>query len=439
MTASAGCSPAGHPAKDVQFSPSSPAASPAAASALFPPAAADSPGSAAVLAAGHWTTLPPAPIPARANALGIWTGSQVIVWGGARGAQGDQLRSDGAAYTPATRTWMVLPAAPIDGRTGMVSVWTGHELFVWGGNDNAAQSSSFASDGAVYSPSDQQWRKLPPTPLTATQYPQAAFVDGLVIVVAITVPPPPRSFPPGAVAAAKISIAAYDPTKNAWTLLPALPSINGHHVTYVTAAANQGQLFVWQHWESSDGGVGIDRASYNPNTPGWSQDHAEASPPRNVPVTDAGHAGIDEAIPAGPNFLVPAAPLWCGGCPGPPPDLNPHGWLYSTADNTWTAIPGEPAGSEWVWTGASLLSVFGSGSGGGTQGVTPRGALAAWDPATNRWSRLPDPSFAAQPGDAVAVWAGDQLIEWGSMYPPAEPLTGNGTVVTQDVGLSLHG
>jgi hypothetical protein len=435
MTMSAACSPSGDGAKDVLFVPTSAPASPPAASALLPAAPAGSPASAALLAAGHWTTLPVAPIPARSNALGIWTGSQVIVWGGASGAQGDQLRSDGAAYTPSTRTWKVLSPAPISGRTGMVSVWTGQELFIWGGNDSTAQDSPFASDGAVYRPSDQQWRKLPPSPLTASQYPQAALVNGIVIVVGISVPPPPTTFQPGAVKASNVSAAAYDPNTNVWTLIPAMPSTDGHHVTYVTVAANERRLFVWQHWESGDGSFGIDRVSFDPATRAWQRDSAATNPPRDVP----GHAGIDEAIPAGPNFLVPAAPLWCGGCPGPPPDLAPHGWLYSIAGNTWTTIPEEPAGSHWVWTGAALLSVFGSGSGDGTQGVTPRGASAAWDPATNRWSRLPDPPFDAQLGDAVAVWAGDQLIEWGSMYPPAEPVTGAGTVTTKDVGVSLSG
>ena len=432
MGTSAACSPSGHAAKNVVFVPTSPPAAPPAASALLTPPA-DSPGSAAALAAGHWTTLPTAPIPARSNALGIWTGSQVIVWGGASGAKGDRLRSDGAAYTPATRNWNVLPPAPLDERTGMVSVWTGHELFVWGGNDNAADASAFASDGAVFTPSDQQWRKLPRSPLTANQYPQAALVNGIVVVVGIEVGPPPTTFAPGAVKASKVSAATYDPNTNAWALMPAMPSTDGHHVTYVTVAANKGRLFVWQHWESGGGDFGIDRVSYDPTTPGWKQDRDATNPPRDV----AGHAGIDEAIPAGSTFLVPAAPLWCGGCPGPAPDLAPHGWIYSIAKNVWAAVPQEPAGDTWVWTGASLLSVFGSGD--GTQGVTPRGATAVWDPATNQWSRLPDPPFDAQFGDAVAVWAGDQLIEWGSMYPATEPLTGASAVTTQNVGLSLSG
>jgi len=37
------------------------------------------------------------------------------------------------------------------------------------------------------------------------------------------------------------------------------------------------------------------------------------------------------------------------------------------------------------------------------------------------------------------VWAGDQLIEWGSMYPATELLTGASAVTTQNVGLSLSG
>ena len=39
--------------------------------------------SATQLVAGHWQTLPRAPIPARDQASVVWTGHELIVWGGA--------------------------------------------------------------------------------------------------------------------------------------------------------------------------------------------------------------------------------------------------------------------------------------------------------------------------------------------------------------------
>ena len=82
-----------------------------------------------------------------------WTGHQFLVWGGATGSNHDQLLADGAAYDPATQKWSTLPAAPISARSSMASVWTGSQLFIWGGytelTDNAQRATA---DGAMYDP-----------------------------------------------------------------------------------------------------------------------------------------------------------------------------------------------------------------------------------------------------------------------------------------------
>jgi hypothetical protein len=59
----------------------------------------------------------------------VWTGSEMIVWGGA-GATGFIL-GDGARYNPSTDSWMPIAAtgAPRE-RLGHVAVWTGAELIV---------------------------------------------------------------------------------------------------------------------------------------------------------------------------------------------------------------------------------------------------------------------------------------------------------------------
>ncbi len=58
------------------------------------------------LHAGHfgttpgWSRLPSAPIPSRSEYLAVWTGTEMIVWGG---YNGDTNYGDGAAYDPTTR------------------------------------------------------------------------------------------------------------------------------------------------------------------------------------------------------------------------------------------------------------------------------------------------------------------------------------------------
>jgi hypothetical protein len=65
----------------------------------------------------------------------------------------------------------VLPAPPLVGRIDRAVVWTGRELVVWGG------------DGAAYEPSSQRWRTLAPSPLpSSTETPVAAMTDRGVVI-----------------------------------------------------------------------------------------------------------------------------------------------------------------------------------------------------------------------------------------------------------------
>jgi N-acetylneuraminic acid mutarotase len=61
----------------------------------------------------------------------IWTGSELIVWGGYSG--GVRL-AVGGRYNPAANSWTAVSTtgAP-SGRSSHTAVWTGSEMIVWGG------------------------------------------------------------------------------------------------------------------------------------------------------------------------------------------------------------------------------------------------------------------------------------------------------------------
>lgn len=92
----------------------------------------------------------------------VWTGSEMIVWGGVVHRYGDddaelvQLAS-GGRYDPATDTWrpMTLSAAPTP-REDHVAVWIGSELFVWGGRNG----KNMLANGGRYDPSADRWRAI---------------------------------------------------------------------------------------------------------------------------------------------------------------------------------------------------------------------------------------------------------------------------------------
>jgi N-acetylneuraminic acid mutarotase len=85
-----------------------------------------------------------------------WTGSRVMFWGGGTtDNQGDAppvtVTTAGAAYDVAADRWEGLPAAPLSPRARAAAVWTGRELIVWGGEADSHHRAQF-DDGAAYTP-----------------------------------------------------------------------------------------------------------------------------------------------------------------------------------------------------------------------------------------------------------------------------------------------
>ena len=112
-----------------------------------------------------WTELEGGP-GYRDGAAVVWSGSELFVWGGVSGDEGSPVRDDGASYDPATQTWTDLPAAPI-GLHRAHGVWTGSELLLWGEYHPEQQTDVPKSDYATvlaYDPSARTWRTLPSSP-----------------------------------------------------------------------------------------------------------------------------------------------------------------------------------------------------------------------------------------------------------------------------------
>src|SRR5436309_1963710 len=64
----------------------------------------------------------------------VWTGSEMIVWGG---TNGPDVLNTGGRYNPSTDSWAATSTtnAPV-ARDLHTAVWTGSEMIVWGGDDN---------------------------------------------------------------------------------------------------------------------------------------------------------------------------------------------------------------------------------------------------------------------------------------------------------------
>jgi len=114
-------------------------------------------GSAYVPATGAWVPVPAAPIPARAGAEAVWTGSRLLVTGGYH--EGDDTdRTDGAAFDPVAGAWSAIAARPAPGScaddVSCTGLWTG-------------TLALFPSSGLAYDPAAGRWSAMSPYPSAA--------------------------------------------------------------------------------------------------------------------------------------------------------------------------------------------------------------------------------------------------------------------------------
>ncbi|MCX6162141.1 MAG: hypothetical protein NTV87_12520, partial [Ignavibacteriae bacterium] len=115
---------------------------------------------------------------ARERHSAVWSGTSLIIWGGAEGT--GLSTNSGGVYNYSSDTWTPtsLTNAPAS-RLAHIGVWTGTKMVVWGGNLNG----SYLSTGGVYDPALDTW-----TP-TATanspsggNYPSAIWTGSKMIV-----------------------------------------------------------------------------------------------------------------------------------------------------------------------------------------------------------------------------------------------------------------
>jgi hypothetical protein len=347
---------------------------------------------AAQLAAGHWSTFPPAPIKPRIGASVVWTGTELIVWGGEGNARQGYF-ADGAAFDPGRGTWRKLAASPLTPRLGAAAAWTGTEMIVWGGNGRGLQ-------GAIYRPRSNSWRAMARSPIVSGSFVPAVWTDDRFIVFG------------GA------HSAAYDPNTNGWRRLPPIPAhpLAGFKVhsdgVRLAVAAGPGRVLVWSMWDASrrvsatkrEGAGGSDVLRYDEASDSWTL--LAAAPDASRMPREGFWTGTRVLVRG--NLHLPGTLL-----PGPVPDA---GASYDPETGRATSLPADALEADRrsmgaiasAWTGRALLSLV---------AAVPRGLntnTSAYDEASNRWRLLPRAPFSCSES-APAVWTGGEVL----MYCPA--------------------
>jgi N-acetylneuraminic acid mutarotase len=313
----------------------------------------------------------------RSEHTAVWTGSEMIVWGGWNGST---AFATGGRYNPAADTWTATSGlnAP-SARLRHVAVWTGSEMIVWGGQQNGG---SRTDSGGRYDPGTDTWTATSPVDAPSPRVGRAVWTGSRMIVWG------------GADGSVYFNTGgSYDPSTNFWT------PISGTDAP----SARSGHSMVWTGsemivWGGSTGASSLaDGGRYSPATDAWI-----ATATTDAPAPRSQHA----TIWTGTEMIV-----W-GGAPGSGPPL-PEGARYNPGANTWTRVstsnsPSARTDPSGIWTG-SVMIVWG----GVDAGKTIMSSGGRYDPLTDSWTPTSDTSAPSPRSQHSAVWTGNQVIVWG--------------------------
>jgi N-acetylneuraminic acid mutarotase len=325
------------------------------------------------------TSVPHAP-PGRLGHTAIWTGTEMIVWGGYTRSG---IINTGGRYNPITDSWIKTSNtnAP-DPRVYQTAVWTGNEMIVWGGCTDLACYSNL-NTGGRYNPGTDTWTAISTTNAPDARRGHTAVWRGSEMIVWGGETPTNIDLNTGA---------RYDPHTDDWTATSTTGAPTGRlgH----TAVWADSEMIVW-------GGVNCCQpfntgGKYNPSTDSWT-----ATNTTNAPAARWDHT----AVLTGSEMIV-----W-GGTPDAVDVLN-SGGRYNVGSDSWvaTTTTGAPTGREGhtaVWTGSEMI-IWG---GNAVPGILNTGGR--YTPNSDSWTATTITDAPSARTSHTAVWTGSEMIIWG--------------------------
>lgn len=298
----------------------------------------------------------------------VWTGSEMLVWGGAE-AVGVYF-NDGSRYNPATDTWtpMSMQGAP-SARHAFSSAWTGQELVVLGGTTDRA--------GGRYDPVTDTWRPTSTVNAPTGRLSAASVWTGKELIIW-----------GGDDGAATNTGSRYNPKSDTWQTMSASPLAPR---AYMPAVWTGSEMVIWSGYNVHIGQVYRDGARYNPKTGLWTPISLAGAPAATL---------YHSAVWTGQEVLV-----W-GGATGE----TGHG-RYDPASNSWRSMSaaGAPVSRyahNAVWTGSEML----------VQGGWPAGGSGGrYDPASDRWTLMSATNAPPNGQYGSLVWTGTEALAWGGL------------------------
>jgi len=335
-------------------------------------------------ASGPWSVVADHRVVGRTFPVVVWTGSEVVVWGGEKPSEG-AWHADGAAFDPVTGIWRELADTPLASRSEHVAVWTGEEVLVCCGRIVGAGASA-----AAYDPEADQWREISAPPISPA-FAEAIWTGEEMLVFG--------GVGRGGGMIHLVGAVAYNSVTDSWRRLADLPyrlertadATIGNGVVYAWPSPSQGSTYMPLAYDiGSDEWLTIpDPPAPGPTSPSlvWMGD-----------VLFAYGAGSDpggDAIGIGVTF-EPVGQTWRLAQQAPLEPVSPS----EGTDASQKAVRVE--GEVYIWTGWV-----------GTDWAEPITRVVAYDPSQDSWREL-DPAPIAAQGlwHEPIIWTGSQLITY---------------------------
>ena len=250
-------------------------------------------GSRFSTASNSWSAISTNNAPsARRSHSAVWTGDKMIVWGGFTRFQYSSNVNSGGIYSPPDDSWSVVTtdSAPAP-RSGHLALWTGSEMVIWGGAQEAYASVPYTSlnTGSRYDPLLNRWSEMSsvgaPSP---RENAFAAWTGSEVIIWGGT-----SGRPYDGVSTPGIFYntgARYNATANTWSPMSEPTNSAGDKLFFATYESSTAvwtgtELVVWNSAGGLRGG-----ARYNPATDAWRAMNSSGPRGGQYSATFTGHS-----------------------------------------------------------------------------------------------------------------------------------------------------
>ena len=312
----------------------------------------------------------------------IWSGSEMIVWGGASLDDPNGPANTGSRYNPSTKAWTATSTenAPSK-RFGHCSVWTTSGMFVFGGETD---SSTLLNDGFLYATATNTWTQVSSTNAPdARIWPMCIWTGEKVLVWGGLSTDTTTALATGAV---------YNPADDTWTAMSTTNAIGVVAGPFGIGYYATDKAFFW-NLANTTGGF------YDAANDSWTTALTDSAP--------SGRFGAAHTYDSNKVYIFGGQILSTGAATN-------EGYVFDTANNFWTTITTENAPDARFGATMSMISsklrVWGGWSNGTTDAIKQGGVYTV---TGGSWA--PMETASAPPSRALhsVVNTGTAMIVWG--------------------------